>query len=100
MVVDYVMMPMSSHKCSKGFVKLNSVATTIFNVTIEPRFVELRATRQELSRAFDTFLSNGRDCASAATPAAVSDVEFVFESDLDEKRDDTDLESNFRLEFE
>ena len=59
-----------------------SDATTIFNASVEPRFFELRAT----------VLSNRRECSAAATPAAVSVGDFVFATDLDEKRNNTDIE--------
>ena len=68
-----------------------SDATTIFNASVEPRFVELRATRKELSRAFVVFLSNRPECAAAVTSAAASEDDF-FDLELDEKQIDSDIE--------
>ena len=70
-----------------------SGATTIFNASLEPRFVDLRATRKDQSKAFDTFVLCRRECAAAVSTAAAMDEEPYLE--LESEMIDSDMDRVF-----
>ena len=72
-----------------GPASMVSDATTIFDASVEPRFVDLRAMIKELSKAFKSFISRRQECA--ATAIAVGDLTW----DQDNSRDDMDSERVF-----
>ena len=74
---------------------LISDATSTFNACVKPRFVDLRATRKDLSKAFDTFILRQRNCAAAVPTAVFTASEEEINFELEFEMIDTDMDRVF-----